>query len=344
MQALQYQFSSNVVPRLQWNANSGYCGETSVICAGLSFGQYCSQWTARALASPGMEQYEPGSQLLLGTGNDVAAANAMRLQAAEFSSSAQDDSHELIVWAKSRLLMGQVPIIGVFNNGIALREWNERDDGDPDYDHIVPVLGWASDWPLDEYSTSYFADDVITLSDNGLYGPCGSPPHYPFLFFYEAARFPGTRREANSPDGLPVYMLKNTHRNYGLVIEGIMDQDGACIPVRLSCNANQEPQPPEMPKDKVPVQTPPLTPPLADQQPTPAGIVLTPTVDLTGQTEDYNLYLYDDFDSVPTGSFNQLAANATQVWQVPAGTQPNVVINTTSDATVVFRAVPVSAP
>jgi len=31
-------FDTGVTPRFQWNANSGYCGETSVISAGLHFG------------------------------------------------------------------------------------------------------------------------------------------------------------------------------------------------------------------------------------------------------------------------------------------------------------------
>ena len=38
-------------PRIQWNANFGYCGEVSIISAGLYFGQYMSQYDARAIAS-----------------------------------------------------------------------------------------------------------------------------------------------------------------------------------------------------------------------------------------------------------------------------------------------------
>jgi hypothetical protein len=343
MHALQYRFSSAVVPRLQWNANSGYCGETSFICAGLAFGQYCSQWTARALASPGKPQYEPSSQLLLGTGNEVVAAQGMRLRASSFDGSATDNGHELIVWAKSRVVAGQVPVIGVFNNGIALQEWTGRDDGDPEYDHIVPVVGWASDSPLDEFATSYFAHDVITLSDNGLYGPTGSPARYPFLYFYEAAAFPGTRQQANNPDGVPIYMLKSSGVNYGVAIEGIIDEDGTCIPVRLTCDQNYEPDPPEMPKDKVPVQSPPLSPPLADQPPAPIDIVLTATVDFPEPGVEYNVYMYDDFDNVPVQGFNGQASNASQVWKLSAGSDP-IVVNARSSDTVVFRAVPTTAP
>ena len=36
--------SLDMPPRLQWNTNYGYCGEVSLISAGLFFGQYCSQY------------------------------------------------------------------------------------------------------------------------------------------------------------------------------------------------------------------------------------------------------------------------------------------------------------
>ncbi len=35
-------------PRFQWEENNGYCGETSLISAGLYYGQYGSQYDARA--------------------------------------------------------------------------------------------------------------------------------------------------------------------------------------------------------------------------------------------------------------------------------------------------------
>ena len=57
-----------------------HAGEVSFISAGMMFGQYTSQWTARSLASPGVAQTEESSQLLLGE-NDLAAASRMRLRA-----------------------------------------------------------------------------------------------------------------------------------------------------------------------------------------------------------------------------------------------------------------------
>ena len=81
------EFSLQIPPRLQWGANYGYCGETSFVSAGLFFGQYCSQYEARRLASPGVRQSLETSQLLLGasgggrvSNNDELAAKSMRLR------------------------------------------------------------------------------------------------------------------------------------------------------------------------------------------------------------------------------------------------------------------------
>ena len=42
----------NAIPyRSQWNENNGYCGETSILSAGLYFGEYVSQYDARVLAN-----------------------------------------------------------------------------------------------------------------------------------------------------------------------------------------------------------------------------------------------------------------------------------------------------
>jgi hypothetical protein len=42
-------WTNNIPPRLQWEANFGYCGEVSLISAGLYYGQYLSQYDARAI-------------------------------------------------------------------------------------------------------------------------------------------------------------------------------------------------------------------------------------------------------------------------------------------------------
>lgn len=50
-----------------------YCGEASLVQVSLYFGQYISQFDARAIASPGVSQHLSESQLLLGDCQDVNA-------------------------------------------------------------------------------------------------------------------------------------------------------------------------------------------------------------------------------------------------------------------------------
>lgn len=341
MNAQQYSVESGIVPRFQWNANSGYCGETSFICAGLKYGQYCSQFTARQVASS-LPQYDSGSQLLLGTGRDARAAVEMRLAATEFPGGPHVPPAALIVWVKSQLSQGNVPIIGVLNNVTAL---NEPGPGDPQYDHIVPILGMESEFPVQDENggVEYHATDVITLSDNGLYGPDANGD-YPLRFSYEVASFQGDRAQANEQGG-PVYMLNSQPPNYGIAIQGVADEDGVCLPVSLASDRHREPNPPPM--DPAPPPSPQLAqPPLCDAGPVPFALKQTATVDLGGQTGPCNLYLYDDFSLVPVRGFNAAAAHAVRVWNIPAGWGPTFVVehDAMSSDTVVFRAVPASAP
>jgi hypothetical protein len=340
----------------------------------MSFGQYCSQWTARELfidvSGGSLEQYDSASQLLIGAANgaDVLTANEMRLRASEFPG-ASIATPDLIMWAKRQLVKGHVPIIGVFNNGIALQEWKGRVDGDVDYDHIVPIVGVASDWPLKD-DADYYASDVITFIDNGLYGPVGIPGRYPFLFSYAAGTFQGTREQVNNPQGVPMYMLRDTPSTYGISIEGVVDEDGQCLPVRLSCDTGFEPEPPPM--DPAPDGPGLASSPLCGSPPTGHRIRLTATVDLPSPNQPCNLYCYSRFADVPVGGFNAHAQlNPSEVaasWQIPLpadstnpqppyskgvsvevtpngdGFQAVVVVEASSNDTVVFRAVPASAP
>ncbi len=132
--------------------------------------------------------------------NDAATARKMRLQASEFFYLNQGNTKQFLSWVKSHTLAGHVVILGVFNNGIRLDEWTGRKDGDEEYDHIVPVMGWGSFASLEDYSADYFASDVLTISDNRLYGPFGTPPAYQYLYSYYLKHFQGTRAKAEQPE------------------------------------------------------------------------------------------------------------------------------------------------
>ena len=316
-----------MTPRFQWNANSGYCGETAFISAGMRFGQYTSQWTARSLASPGVDQWKPSAQLLLGV-NDLRAAKAMGLAAERYDNSRQRSVPQFLRWVKARFLAGSPVIIGVLNNTRILGEW-PQDKGDAEYDHIVPVFGIGSGWPLSD--SRYRATDSITISDNGLHNV---GPNIPYLYTYEFASFPRTRGQANAIGG-PVYALRDRPKNYGTVVTGVVDPQGVTIPVRLTSNVNGEGVQNGTGPEQVLRQPPPGTP-----------MTLTARVRIPDPAFAYVVYLYDDFAAVPTRDFNAQAGNAIDSWTIPAGSGPtwSVTIDALTSDTRVFRAVPVSAP
>lgn len=319
----RFAVSLDIPPRQQWNANSGYCGETSFISAGLYYGQYTSQYRARAIASPGVPQSNEDSQLLLGV-NDVAAARAMRLETESFYEQTQRTVPDFFSWVKSNVRRGRPVIVGVLNNVTIL---GEDPPGFSTYDHIVPVIGYGSHRPLDVRANRSHWRDVLTFSDNGLFGAQGTPP--PFVFSYRLRHLPKSRRAANRPNGA-IYSLRDRPPNYGVAVTGVADLDGVTIPVRLVSSLDGEPT---MTNG-------------SDVPPAPVPLTLTATVTLPDPSVAYRVYRYDDFAKVPAARFNASAALAVESWTIPPGSGATFVvrIETTSDATVVLRAVPASAP
>lgn len=316
-----------MTPRFQWNANSGYCGETAFISAGMRFGQYTSQWTARSVASPRVDQWKSSAQLLLGV-NDLRAAKGMRLEAKQFDNTTQRSVPQFLRWVKGHFLEGRPVIIGVLNNTRILGEW-PQDKGQGSYDHIVPVFGIGSGSPLT--NLAYHATDAITISDNGLHN---IGRNIPYLYTYEFASFPRTRDQANAIGG-PVYALRDRPRNYGTVVTGVLDPQGVTIPVRLTSNVNGE----GVQNGSGPNQ-------VMKQQPTGTPMKLTARVSIPDSSQAYVVYLYDHFGKVPTRDFNAQAGRAVKSWTIPAGSGPtwSVTVDALTSDTLVFRAVPVSAP
>ena len=319
----RYSSDLGIAPRLQWNANYGYCGEVSFISAGMYYGQYTSQWTARSLASPGTPQTEEESQLLIGV-NDVEAAERMRLQAVPFDSESQRSTRSYLTWVKSMVLRGYPVIIGVFVN---MSQFEDDSAGSSEYDHIVPVTGIGSRSTLSAADRRYRPTDVITFSDNGV---DGSAAPSDAMFRYRFNAFQKSRGQANDPDA-PAYSLLNRPMNYATAVTGVRDLDGVTIPVRLTSSTDGEGA-----QDAVRLVAPPA----------PKAIDLTATVTIPDSTRGYNVYLYDDFAKVPVSNFNASAANAVQSWTIPPGSGStwSKTITTMSDQTRVFRAVPISAP
>lgn len=331
--------------RLQWNSNYGYCGETSFISAGLQYGQYTSQWTARNLASGGGDEWDAGNQLLLGSppdGNALPAAAAMKLSAtARYTNTAKTSTY--LAWVKQEFLAGNVVIMGVFNNVNIL---GEGGSGDALYDHIVPVMGIGSQQPLTGANAKkYFATDTITISDNGLYTPHpNSQPNVPgntannptasALYTYQFGKFQKTRAQANRGSSVAdLYSIRSQPSNFAVSVSGIVDTTPGgpvTIPVRLTASTNNE----GFQNDEYLYSAPTATP-----------LTLTAHVTIPDQTKDYKLYLYDDFAKVPTQDFNAQAANAINEWDIPAGSGSSVTIPVSANTgqNRIFRAVPTDA-
>lgn len=357
--SVDYLHKNDLQPRLQWEHNGGYCGEVSMISAGLYYGQYLSQYDVREIASPGMKQNAKGSsgnysaQLLLG---ENAAATAAALRLAYEQMEMNSDSEGFMAWVKNHVAQGHPVIIGVFNNVNMLRD--EPLPGDNEYDHIVPVFGFGSRHPLTDQT--YYPDDVILFSDNGLYTQPGNPlgyttppqgyiPQYQYFFPLDTDNGPYPnvynfllgREEANNLKGniyslldLPTYQSDPPSKsNYGLAITGVMDPNHETLPVRVVTDPNRE------------------HPAIAhDSNDRPQSMTLTLTVTVSGLTPGiaYNLYRYeytpaDKQIDVPIRDFNssENAHKATHVQSIniSSGTTWSTTLQITSDLKIFFRAV-----
>ena len=301
-------------PRIQWNANYGYCGETSLITAGLRFGQYTSQWTVRSLASPGIAQTSKDSQLLLGT-NDLAAARRMRLDAQRGPRSGNFTT--FMTWVRDSFIRGDVVMVGVQNN---MRVLGETGPGDQSYDHIVPVYGYESAQPLAP-GTPAQAADVLTISDNGLRT---NGTHTPMLYSYTVGDLRRTRSAANATGG-PVYSFSMRGPWYGLAVSGVADRDSEALPITVTVDHESE----SLQNQSV------LT-----HAPVARRIQLTVSVTRPPNGKSAVLYQYNDFNKVPNRSFNEHAKFASQKWPIPPGEGSFIMrVSALSSDTRAFRAV-----
>jgi hypothetical protein len=315
-----------IPPRLQWAGNFGYCGETAMISAGLFFGQYVSQYNARTLASPGLDQSREGSQLLVGPDqNDQRAAGGMRLAFLEYDTEGGQSTQDFLGWVKGQVLSGFPVVIGLYMNQHLFYPGLKR-KGDSEYDHIVPVVGIESPHPLSD--AGYHDDDVIVFHDNGLCPPDGSQPRV-FTFRSEFKSFPRTRHGANLPASPPYSLaLRSTGvGNYGIAIRGVQT-DGSTLPIQVATS--------------FPYERPEIVDGSADR---PMPMRLTLTITATGLETGvrYNLYRYNRLESVPTVSFNKHASSASASW-ILTSSNPIHQENIMSDEVAAYRLVSASAP
>jgi len=324
--ATTYTAGTNLPPRIQWEANYGYCGEVSFISAGLYYGQYLSQYDARAAASGNTPQNRRNSQLLLGV-NDTTAAAAMHLAATQFTASSATTATAFLTWVKTNVVAGYPVVIGVLMNQNRFNGTASPNAGDSDYDHIVPVTLITSTHSLSSPVTAY-SDDALTLNDGGVW--TGTPNKQPQnVFTYPFSTFPATRQAANSPSA-GLYSIK-TNGNTGTAITGVIDQSHETVPVRLTTS--------------VPTENPQMAEG-STARPTPSAVTLTITVSGLKPGTSYNLYRYTTLASVPNATFNANAAKAAQKFTITitSGSSYTTTQTIKSNEVAVYRAVPAAAP
>jgi len=322
-----FEIINDIPARLQWYANNGYCGETSFINAGLYYGQYLSQFDVRAIASPNKAQNQLSSQLLLGT-NDTLTATKLHLNAVTWKNSKDENSNSFLAWVKSNVVSKYPVIIGVYTNENKFYGKTDDNEGDPNYDHIVTVIGVKSKKVLNN-PASYYSDDILKLSDHGLWtGTDHNVPQY--IFNYALNSFPATRQQANGFSA-PIYSLPLASENFGIAITGVSDLDGNTVPVRLTTSTNGELPPMEEDSNARPISNP---------------LSLVITVSNLKPNIFYNLYRYNTLDSVPNSSFNKNASKAFQKWpiRISSGSTFVMMITINSNEIAIFRALPSEAP
>jgi hypothetical protein len=174
-----------VSPFYQWENNDGYCGEVSMMQAGLNNGQWMSQLNARLICGTGLSQsgingacaahhnqVNYNAQLLIenpGTGvtgpntyADAALCVAnSRLNGTTFDYTKQSTGmagyQQYMSWVKQEVINGHQVTLAVLLNG----------GTDPQYDHEVAVIKIGTNHsPADP---NYYSDDVVYFDDHGVY-------------------------------------------------------------------------------------------------------------------------------------------------------------------------------
>lgn len=219
-------------PFYQWESNYGYCGEVSMLEAGMNNGQWMSQYNARLICGTGLSQSGPNgacakhhgtpnnnAQLLIETpgtgvtGNHTYAYAALcvansRLAGSTFDYTTQSTGlagyQQYMSWVKSQVIAGNQVTLAVLING----------GSDPQYDHEVAVIKIGTNHsPTD---ATYYPDDVIYFDDHGAFtlkgrhfaGYPSIPPGAgsdmlgctPFIYGYTFASLANTRSGANGPN------------------------------------------------------------------------------------------------------------------------------------------------
>ncbi len=286
--AMQAQVSNwlNIPPRIQWPNNDGYCGEMSIQSCGLYYGDYISEGLCRNVA---------GGEVLIYV-NDTTALAILKLNFVEWDPNPPAPQYQnYLDWVKGYLNNNVPVIITLYVSGLS----------DPDYDHIVPAIGFYA-----QKVNTYTTTDTLTFNDN-----------FATSSFYRVfSTLYGTRATASSSAPFPYYVPKNV--DYGVAVTGNTDSLHETRPAHIVLAVDSEPNvslgfKPVMLKAQI----------IADS--------LT-----IGKS--YALLRYNDYNKLPTHGFSPSNASSA-VYFTATATTKTVVDSFMSDTAVFYRCIPYSA-
>lgn len=307
-----FTWSLGVRDRLQFDNNDGYCGETSLMMAGLKFGQYTSQYDTRQIVNPTtpIEQAQWHQYLILSgqeTDNSVIAAKGMHLNYDTYNAvgtahSSTATVQDYLVWCKKMMRRGAAVTVTVYNKGQPVSKRGF------DYDHIVSISSWTSAFDDD----TYHPEDVIVLADHyglnrGLGGPgcltedCLEPNIGPDfgLITYTAGTIFGTREQSYAV-GAPTWMIPSDKDNFSIAHTGVKVASGEqLLPVRITTSVYFEK--PEVIEGII--TEPAGTSRVPVPRPLARAMLLTVTISNLTPGAAYRLYAYDNERFVPESGF-----------------------------------------
>jgi len=242
----------NIPGRIQWERNGGYCGETSIQMIGLYYGNYISQDITRKLA---------GGEFLVGK-NDEIAINALSFTYEKWDYNQPIPQYQnYLIWLKRQLFNYHPVIITLYIKGMS----------DPDYDHIVPAIGFS-------------AKDISTFNntDELIFNDC-----FTYSFYTRSFQSIWDTRSMNNNGISNTYCIPKNIA-FGCSITGNKDEKNETKPVHLTIDQANEP---DVAKGESPVL-----------------LNATITIDSLTIGKKYALLRYNDYNKVPSSGFNPAEA------------------------------------
>lgn len=283
----------NAPPRFMWGWGaglSGYCGETSFQTNGIFWGEWVSSEKVRTTA---------GSELLIAV-NDEKAAKALKFQYEEWDyESSNPQGANFVAWLRSHIDEGHIIAIGVYE---------QMKNGDEDYDHIVPVIGYQYSSASGATTGIYF-NDLYSTETRFLAVPAGIQ-----------TRSACTMSNAQQPYN---YCIPKTV-SYGIAFLGNVDTSSQTYRVTLTMPSWTEPDYGK--EDKI--------------YASPVNFTVSATVSGLRVGGSYTVYRFDSYSTLPSSNF----ANGpyTNKWTFTAQSSVQTLTSFDtflSNATIFYRAI-----